>query len=263
MENASAIFYGHEVFRERNVSVGLIAHETAHQWFGDAVTPRDWGELWLSEGFATYFEKLWVQHSRGTDAFLEEMRKMRSDVLDAAESRERPVIDSLQTDLVALLNVNSYQKGAWTLHMLRSLIGDSAFFTGIRSYYKQYKHSTATTDDLCHEMERASGRELRWFFDQWLRRPGYAIISARWGYDETTKSVHLEIAQGSRFAPYRFPLEVEVVLTDGTSRHARVDVEARSRLRLTLPILVPSNPKNVYLDPDVELLASIKVESLK
>ncbi|MEK6755837.1 MAG: M1 family metallopeptidase, partial [Bacteroidota bacterium] len=227
MENASAIFYNDNTFREREMTVGLIAHETAHQWFGDAVTPRSWGHLWLSEGFATYFEKLWVQKSRGDPAFREEMSKLRSEILQARESHERPVIDSLQSHLVDLLNTNSYQKGAWTLHMLRSLLGDSLFFSGIRSYYSRFRHQTAVTEELCEQFERISGKELGWFFDQWLRRPGFPIVTARWKYDKKERRVELEIVQGKRFPPYRFPLTVEVLSQGGYSQRATIEIPAQ------------------------------------
>jgi aminopeptidase N len=263
MENASAIFYNDNAFRERQMTAGLIAHETAHQWFGDAVTPRSWGHLWLSEGFATYFEKLWVQKSSGDLAFKEEMNKLRDEILQARESHDRPVIDSLQSNLFDLLNVNSYQKGAWTLHMLRSLLGDSMFFSGIRSYYTRFRHYTAVTDNLREEFERISGKELGWFFDQWLRRPGYPIVAARWKYDKKERRVELEIAQGKRFPPYRFPLTVEVLTGTGQSWRASLEIPAQRLVKVTLSMEIESSPAGVYLDPDVRLLASMKSEPVE
>ncbi|MBM4160327.1 MAG: M1 family metallopeptidase [Ignavibacteria bacterium] len=262
MENASAIFYNHSIFSQRSVSIGLIAHETAHQWFGDAVTPRDWSQIWLSEGFATYFEKLWVERSEGTSAFKRQMIGLRDEILQAREVHERPVIDSLQTNLMALLNTNSYQKAGWTLHMLRSLLGDSLFFFGIKSYYERFRHATATTDDFCLAMEQVSGRSLRWFFDQWHRRPGYAIVSARWRYDKATRRVVLEISQGKRFEPYRFPLTVEIVHGGGLTQQTTLEIAPQPRVTVTLPIPAGSEPTGIYLDPDVQLLASVKTSRL-
>jgi aminopeptidase N len=260
MENASAIFYNDNAFRERQMTAGLIAHETAHQWFGDAVTPRSWGHLWLSEGFATYFEKLWVQKSSGDLAFKEEMSKLRKEILQGREVHERPVIDSLQTNLIELLNANTYQKGAWILHMLRSLLGDTLFFSGIRSYYNHFRHHTAVTNDLCEQFERISGKELGWFFDQWLRRPGYAIVTAHWKYDMKERRVEVEVAQGKRFPPYRFPLTVEVLTGNGQSKRASLEIPAQRLVKFTLPMEIESSPAGVYLDPDVQLLASMRSE---
>jgi aminopeptidase N len=120
MENASAIFYADRLFRTVGAPAALIAHETAHQWFGDAVTEREWGHVWLSEGFATYFAALWTRHAFGDSTFAREMAQTRAQILRDQAVATRPVIDTLQSDLMSLLNTNSYQKGGWTLHMLRA-----------------------------------------------------------------------------------------------------------------------------------------------
>ncbi len=258
MENASAIFYADDVFRRHRVTYGLIAHETAHQWFGDAVTPRSWGHLWLSEGFASYFEKLWMEKSEGEAAFRTGMRELRDEIVNAREVRERPVIDTLQTELMKLLNTNSYQKGAWILHMLRSMLGDSLFFGGIRSYYMHHRHSSAASDDLCDDLDGFAHSNLRWFFDQWLRRPGFPEITAGWKYDAQTRCVTVEIEQGSRFAPYRFPLKVEIQTTNGSSQIMTVDVPAESSYRVVLSKKLDFPPRKLLFDPSVELLATLK-----
>jgi aminopeptidase N len=256
MENATAIFYADEGFRARSMGPGVIAHETAHQWFGDAVTEREWGHLWLSEGFADYFEQLWWRHAFGDSAFRADMREKRDKIVASPVTALRPVLDTAQTRYLELLNTNSYDKGAWTLHMLRSLVGDSAFFAGVRSYVARYRHRTALTDDFRAEVERAAGRPLGWFFDQWLRRPGYAELATAWRYDPARRRVTLEVTQGARFAPYRFPLAVELRLADGTARRTRVEVPAESRSTIELPVELSSPPARVVLDPDVEVLAT-------
>jgi aminopeptidase N len=263
MENASAIFYSEDVFQRHAVTSGLIAHETAHQWFGDAVTPRSWGHLWLSEGFASYFEKLWVQKSEGEAAFRNGMRELRDEIVNAREVRERPVIDTLQTELMQLLNTNSYQKGAWILHMLRSMLGDSLFFGGIRSYYMHHRHSNATSDDLCDDLGTFAHFDLRWFFDQWLRRPGFPEMNVNWKYDSQTQSVMLEIEQGSRFKPYRFPLKVEIQMPSGSSQFIVIDVPAERSYTVLLRKKLDSPPKTLLFDPSVELLSTIKSNSTR
>ena len=259
MENASAIFYSDRGFRQRTMGTGLVAHETAHQWFGDAVTPAEWGHVWLSEGFASYFEQLWVERSQGDSAFLGGMRELRDEIIQSKVTPLRPVIDTTQTDLMALLNTNSYQKGAWTLHMLRRMLGDSAFFGGIRSYYLKYRHRNALTDDLRAELEAASGRELGWFFDQWLRRPGHIELISKWSYDRGKRRVSLEVTQGTRFPPYRFPLTVRVTDADGVARRVSVEVPAVRKARLELPLELVTSPQRLELDPDVSLLATFKM----
>ena len=212
MENASNIFYADDGFRRHTMMDGVIAHETAHQWFGDAVTEREWPHIWLSEGFATFFATLWTRAARGDSAFRVEMAGIRRTVLDdSASVPRRPVIDTIETNYLALLNRNSYEKGGFVLHMLRAQVGERAFFDAIRAYYAKHKHSTALTDDLRAEMERESKQDLRWFFDQWLRRPGYPEVTADWSYDAAAHEVVVDVTQGQRFGAFEFPLTVAAI----------------------------------------------------
>lgn len=256
MENATAIFYSDRAFQRRSLDVGLVAHETAHMWFGNAVTQRDWAHLWLSEGFATYWTQLWTEQSRGDSAFRAGMAGIRRQITGNQVVAQRPVIDTAQPELNALLNANSYQKGGFVLHMLRSQLGDSAFFRGVRSYYLKHRHANALSDDLRTDLEAASGRELGWFFDQWLRRPGFAELTTSWSYDAARRRVIVDVRQGTRFAPYRFPLTVEVRAAGGGVERATIEVPATAQTRLELPLEVAARPERVVFDPDVELLAT-------
>lgn len=259
MENAGAIFYNDALFRTpAGVSVGLIAHEVAHQWFGNAVTEAEWGHLWLSEGFATYFAALYTEHASGDSAFRAELEGMRRSILDAKVVAERPVIDSTQTNLLALLNANSYQKGGFVLHMLRREVGDSAFFRGVRAYWTPRVHGNARTDDLRAVMEREVGRDLSWFFDQWLRRPGYVEPTVRYAYDSARRQVKLIVEQGTRFAPYRFPLTVEFTMDDGSRRTVRVNVPAQVMSEIAVREPFERAPTAMRADPRIDLLAGIR-----
>jgi aminopeptidase N len=262
MENASAIFYDERLFRDRAMSVDLIAHETAHQWFGDAVTEREWSHLWLSEGFATYFSALWTEHSQGEDAFRARMAATRVRILDDTVAvTRRPVIDTIETNLTALLNANSYQKGGWTLHMLRRLVGDSAFFRGVRQYYSTHRHGTALTDDFRRAVEATSGRPLDWFFDQWLRRPGYPTPVVRWDYDSAAARVSVTVDQEqARFGLYRFPLTLAVHEALGGIRRVQLEVAAQPRTTIQLPFAVSARPRRIVPDPDVDLLARFEAQ---
>jgi aminopeptidase N len=256
MENAGAIFYSDNAFKRRSMGSGLIAHETAHQWFGDAVTEREWSHVWLSEGFATYFAQLYVEHSEGDSAFRNGMRRIRETIITAPEVASRPVIDTTQTVLMQLLNRNSYEKGGFTLHMLRALVGDSAFFRGLRSYYLGHRHSTALSGDLQQALEGSSGRSLGWFFDQWLRRPGWAELTTSWKYDAAQKRVVATIAQGTRFGAYRFPLTVAITDGSGKERRASIEVPANASSTIVVPLDVDAAPRSVVFDPDVRVLAT-------
>jgi aminopeptidase N len=260
MENASAIFYADAPFRSNSVNESTVAHETAHQWFGDAVTERDWPHLWLSEGFATYFAALWARAAHGDTAFRSQLERMRATVLaDSAAVPRRPVIDTIETDLFALLNRNSYEKGGFVLHMLRGQVGERAFFDAIRGYYAKYRHSTATSDDLRAEMEQQSKQNLGWFFDQWLRRPGYPEVTATWTYDAATHEAVVGITQSPRFGAFRFPLTVLVVDSAGVTHRATSEILPVTDGAQRIRIPSPSRPARVVLDPDVTLLAKLLV----
>jgi aminopeptidase N len=262
MENATAIFYADEAFRRGSMNEGLIAHETAHQWFGDAVTEREWPHLWLSEGFATYFAALFVEHAHGDGAFRERMRQIRSEVLGDRESvPTHPVIDTAQTNLLSLLDRNSYEKGGFVLHMLRRQVGDSAFFGALRAYYAAHRDATALSDDLRADMERVSRQRLGWFFDQWLRRPGYPEVNVTWSYDPSSHQISLDVAQAGRYGAFRFPLTVAVREAGGVVRRETIVVPAERQAHVVLRERFASTPQALEADPDVDLLARFDVHS--
>jgi aminopeptidase N len=184
------------------------------------------------------------------------MRRIRETVIKAPEASSRPVIDTTQTDLMKLLNRNSYEKGGFTLHMLRALVGDSAFFRGLRSYYLGHRHSTALSGDLQQALEGSSGRSLGWFFDQWLRRPGWAELTTSWKYDAAQKRIVATIAQGARFGAYRFPLTVAITDGSGKERRATIEVPATASSTIIVPLEVDAAPRGVVFDPDVRVLAT-------
>ena len=175
MEAATAIIYAENlVTGDRGVRLrNVVIHELAHQWWGDAVTENDWDDVWLSEGFATYFTLLFIEHEYGRDAFLAGLTDSQNRV--RAFDPKHPDYHIVHDDLADMRQVTTgqiYQKGSWTLHMLRGLVGDEAFWAGIRAYYRRYRDGNATTDDFRREMEEASGQPLDWFFRQWLHRGG-------------------------------------------------------------------------------------------
>ena len=247
MENVSAIFYSERAIAAGRDIEGTVAHETAHQWFGDAVTEADWRHLWLSEGFATYFGALFFEHADGVERFREIMERNRRAYL-ASNVTGRPIVDPTEENLFELLNANNYQKGAWVLHMLRGILGDSVFFDGVRRYYRAHEHGTALTEDLVRAMESASGRELDWFFEQWVFRPGYPQLRVEWTWDQRTREVVLVIeqAQPAAWPTFRLPMEVELVTAEGPVRR-RVELDQRRqmfRFQLAAP------PTVVRVDPD-------------
>ncbi len=257
MENASIIFYDEKAIAAGSLSEGTVAHETAHQWFGDAVTEAAWPHLWLSEGFATYFSALFFEHADGEAAFRDILQEA-AETYFASAVVERPVLDTTQQDLFELLDANSYQKGAWVLHMLRGVVGDSAFFSGIRDYYAAHRNGNALTRDLRAAMERASGRELGWFFDQWLRHPGYPQLTYDWSWNTAANEVTLQVSQvqPDGWPAFRIPMAVAFATPQGEIRR---DIELTTR-HDTLHIRLPVRPTALHLDPDAWILKQVAGE---
>lgn len=254
MENASAIFYDEKALARGRDIEPTVAHETAHQWFGDSVTQADWHHLWLSEGFATYFGALFFERADGVARFREMMEANRQAYL-GSEVVGRPIVDPAVEDLFALLNANSYQKGGWVLHMLRGMLGDTVFFDAIRRYYRRHEHATARTAQLRRALEEASGRELGWFFEQWVFRPGHPRFRVEWHWNAQARQaeVTLEQVQPAEWPTFRLPVTLEFETPDGPVRKS-VELDER---RETLRFPLPAPPSALRLDPEGWVLKEI------
>jgi aminopeptidase N len=253
-EHASAIFYG-ETGVKAEPATGLVVHETAHQWFGDSVTEKDWDDVWLSEGFATYFTLLYTEHFEGRDAFVDGLKTSRARVLALQRSLpgEAVLHDNL-SDMSKVLNQLIYQKGGWTLHMLRGVIGTDAFWTGIRAYYRQYRNRNASTADFRRVMEQAAGRDLRWFFDEWLTRSTEPSFDGTWQYDAGSKRLEITLDQTQGGPPYRLPVEFGVTLPAAPVPKTRVERVEMNAAHATFAIPCDEAPLDVTFDPDTWLL---------
>ncbi|MGQ0736759.1 MAG: M1 family metallopeptidase [Acidobacteriota bacterium] len=252
-EHASAIFYG-----EEGVAAGRapVVHEIAHQWFGNSVTERDWDDVWLSEGFATYFTLLFTEHDEGREAFVDGLKRSRTTVLQLERKLpDTPVIHRNLDDMRRVLNQFVYQKAGWVLHMLRQQIGAEAFWAGIRDYYRTYRDGNASTREFRQTVEAASGQELGWFFDQWLTRSGVPGVEGTWRYDAATKEIAVTLAQ-TQAEPYRLNVEVGLVWAD--SRQPRVERVALMGASATATFTTDAAPTDVVIDPRVWLLADAK-----
>jgi aminopeptidase N len=256
MENSSNIFFDENSFDGDGSMEGTVAHEIAHQWFGDSVTEADWHHLWLSEGFATYFGAIFRERADGRDAFLREMLSNKERYLKDYAADPRPIYDPAITDLFKLLNRNNYQKGAWVLHMLRRVMGDEKFFSGIRDYYRTFRDRNALTEDFRRVMELHAGEPLDWFFKQWIYEPGYPILDAAWHWDESAKQLRLSVTQKQSQTIFRMPLDVEFKVGDATRREV-VEVSGRQQ---TFRFKLDARPRAVALDPDEWVL---KVSTLR
>jgi aminopeptidase N len=249
MENASAIFYAEESVTGDRRWEDVFAHEIAHQWFGDMASEKSFAHLWLSEGFATYMTDIYFEHQYGKDSANKKLQKERDDVIAFVKKSDHPVVDST-SDLMSLLNANSYQKGSWVLHMLRGEVGDTVFRQIIREYYRQYKGSNADTRDFEKVAEKVSGKDLKWFFDQWLYRPGLPLLEIKTKMDG--KEFKLQIKQEG--APYRFNLDVSLVGEDGQVMKKTFSVTGKES-EFKVPV---KGRMQCVIDPDVKLLYMVQ-----
>lgn len=255
MENASAIFYSEEAVADGEDDTSLLAHEIAHQWYGNTVTEADWPHLWLSEGFATYLTGLYLEHARGQAALTTYMSGARTRVAKFHEANpDTPLVDTTFSDPAELLTTNPYQKGAWVLHMLRHEVGTDTFWEGLRAYYDRYRHQNARTRDFRAVMEDVSGRDLAAFFDQWTRRAGHPVIEGQWRHDAEAGECVVTLRQTQEAPPFDVPVDVALQFQERqTTTLFMQDREVQERVDC------PQVPSSVSLDPYTRLLAELSM----
>jgi len=269
MENSSAIVFSNTLFdlhssEKMSVRFGIpqriesvVAHEIAHQWFGDSVTESTWADLWLSEGFATYFAGLFIEKYDGQDAFREYMRRASERYFNYEKQRKAPIHDTITQDLMKLLNENNYEKGAWVLHMLRTRLGDEAFFRGLRAYYNAHRDANATTEDLRKALENSSGKNLREFFARWVYGAGHPIYELTSGAaelpDNGGNDLTILLKQTQDGEAFLDPVPVEI--TNGSEK-TRITIQPQGKLA-TAHLRTRRGPVSIQVDPEQTLLKEV------
>jgi aminopeptidase N len=269
MENISATTQIEEMIHdERELldtdSEGLQSHELAHQWFGDYVTCREWGQIWLNESFATYMQAMWTEKQKGREEFLyADIRSNNDAVLDSWENgQRRPIVTKYYADKDALFDNYAYPGGASVLHMLRKHLGDKLFYKSLNNYLTSNAHQPVSTEDLRIAVEETSGQSMDWFFDQWLYRMGHPIFEVSQNYDDTKKQLTLNVKQTQKIDPtneypqtefFQSFVEVEI-----DNRIERVWLEPKAENVFTFS--VASKPKLVTWDYESSLLKQMKFE---
>ncbi len=237
---------------------GLVAHELAHQWFGDLLTCQDWSHIWLNEGFASYFADLYNERDRGEDAFRIGMSHELQGYLDGDREYRRPIVEQRYESSDEMFDGVTYAKGACVLHMLRGLIGDEAWWKGIRRYVAEHALDVVETDDFRRAMEAASGKELKWFFDQWVYRAGHPELKVRWRYEDEDKSVRVRVEQAQAVDEqtplFRLPTTLEVAEDAGRIRTIPIVIDGDSQ-----EFIVPAaaRPRMVQIDPQGWLIKQV------
>ncbi len=256
LENANTIFYSESSINGKRKSEGLLAHEIAHQWFGNMATEKTFAHLWLSEGFATYMTILYMEDKYGADTAQKMLQEDRQQVIEFVKTSDRTVVDN-NPNYMQLLNPNSYQKGGWILHMLRRQLGDSAFWKSIRKYYATYAGKTADTEDLRKVFEEISGKDFKNFFQQWLYTPGLPKLEIKWKYVAKENKTYITVTQLQKNL-FQFPLELHIQATSGKPQWQTVQVSKQTE---TFAIPVKEKTFEIYPDPKTLLLFEGKVIS--
>lgn len=225
-----------------------MAHEIAHQWFGNSATENSWNHVWLSEGFATYFAILYQESVDGNEKRKDEVLQDRKDVIAYYKKNPSPIVDNTIKDPKKVLNKNTYQKGGWVLNMLRHQLGEEVFWQGIRRYYETYKDSNVMTADFRKVMEEVSGKDLESFFEQWVFVKGYPEIKWNWKYKNGKAIISIEQMQNHHV--FKFPLEFGLLI-NGKTKIETVQVSERES---TFEIVTNDKPIGLVIDPECWLL---------
>ena len=283
MENSSCTTLTRNVLHDKITSIDyhndvfLIAHELAHQWFGDMVTCKDWPHLWLNEGFATYCELLYWEKTRGTDEFHYSLIK-NTDIYfeEANEEYHRPIVTKLYKHPDDLFDAHAYEKAGFILHMIRNYLGEINFRMSLRAYLEQYQHKSADSLDLLRIFEEVSGIEMHSFFDQWIFREGHPDLHIEFSLqhidskddDNPTKKLAIKIRQGSdnlnsveHTLYHRFPLEIKINFLDPTEKKQQIlhlmNINGHTS---ESNVNVDSNYSidTISIDPNLKVLKNIK-----
>jgi aminopeptidase N len=258
MENTTATtMYEHILLDQRAAqdieSHSLVAHELAHQWFGDWVTCRDWPHAWLNEGFATYFEQVEREHRLGRDEYLLGVESDVAAYLAEAGGRySRPVVCHDYAEPIDLFDRHLYEKGALILHLLRNELGDKVFWSAVQGYLNRHGAEHVTTTDLRNALEQASGSSLERFFDEWLLQPGHPVVQVRGSYSDGQLSVRFEQTQDR--SPFALQFEIEVMDAGGQVQIHRVAGDTK---HTTLCVPLSRRPKYVGVDPNLLLVGGV------
>jgi aminopeptidase N len=282
MEHTTATTHGFTLLLDKRASldvdlVPVVAHELAHQWFGDLLTCRDWSNGWLNEGFATYFEELWGEYDQGTDYFKHSMLDLKHSYLDEDAFYRRPIVYHVfYDDGFELFDAHLYEKGAWVLHMLRHQLGEAAFKRAIHAYISRYREREVITADLERTFEDITGRSLAQFFQQWVYSGGYPAFEVNYSWDSEHNMAKVKIKQTQRVddltpcfvtpvdLAFTIPASDEAAKEDNTSETRTISMQVMvgedGQDEQTFYVPLEREPLMVRFDPDGWLLKTLKFE---
>ena len=270
MENTTATTLTDTILHDQRAhmdfsSVPLVAHEAAHQWYGDLLTCRDWAHAWLNEGFATYFELLYKEHSEGMDEFV--YARTQDAAAYFAEDRgryRRPIVCTTYELPINLFDRHLYEKGGLVLHMLRFILGDALFFKAIGWYTTKYRNQSVVTPDLQKAVEEATGRSLDWFFHQWVYSGGHPEFKVEQSWDSESKVASLKVIQTQETdqltSLFRTPVDIAIHTRRAGRQTFRVEIKEKEH---TFHFPLSEKPLFVQFDPGTHILKSLDFKKPK
>ena len=268
MENTSATTMTDTLLHDERAHEDIVdtadsitAHELAHQWFGDLLTCREWPHAWLHESFATYFDSLFVEHQHGWDAFRYDVhRKAQTYIGEDTNAYRRPLVQNVYSEPIDIFDRHLYERGSVVLDMLRTQLGDGLWWKAMQHYVRQHAHRDVLTYDLQRAIEEATGRNLDWFFDQWVWRGGHPELKASYAWDAKTKSASVTLEQtqadGTLASVYRVPMEIAFKGARGMQAFPVDFATARQTFVFTLD----AEPSFVAIDPGNRVLKTLAFE---
>ncbi len=236
----------------------LVAHELAHQWFGDLLTCKEWSHAWLNESFATYFEALFKEFDKGADEFAYEMNENAHSYFDEDKDHyRRPIVTKVYKQPSDLFDRHLYEKGSVVLHMLRYILGDKDFWKSINTYVRDNRAKVVETVDLMDAVEKATGRGLGQFFDQWVFHAGHPEYKVRYWWNARTREANVRVIQTQNTDGENTLFAMPIVFAFQTARGEKrftENVEKKSHL---FKFKLPSEPTLVLFDPDNAILKKV------
>jgi len=263
MENTTGVTFAEFVQKSKrdlidNHNERIVAHEMFHHWFGDLVTCESWANLTMNEGFANYSEYLWYEHKYGHDAASHLLKGDASGYFHAANREMHPLIHFGYEDKEGMFDSHSYNKGACILHMLRTIVGDEAFFAGLNKYLKDNAFSSVEAHDLRLAFEEVTGKDLNWFFNQWFYDSGHPVLNIDYDYSEEESKAKVRIEQiqdpGLSAPIFILPIKVDIYLASDLILREEVVINQRIQ---DFEFEVPNKPILINVDADNALLAVI------
>lgn len=252
MENAGNIFYPETSLTGEQKINQTIAHEIGHQWFGDAVTEADWADLWISEGFATFFENYWVEEALGMDSLMVKLQKEEKKTLDfQRKNPSQMIVQRPVANLNKLMNPMTYDKAGWMLRMLRYQLGADTFQKIIWGFYEQYKYNVASTQDFISTANEISDTNLDQFFEQWFYTPGAPDVRYNWSYKK--EKLKLNFEQQTDYV-YQLDFDIQIEYKNGKVENKRMSLDDRTQI-----IEIPCDQvKGLKIDPHNVILGKFK-----